>query len=758
MIADEVLKRARVELPKKSAWPWLRSVLLNLGRPRLGGVDLYDADELGIALPITVAYVAAVIGVFLGFFATLTMRATDTVYLSAQMNETGTTCEVVPIPITNTFYASYDGLWSTDPNYDSSKTCLKAIFKGAQFVGSTFAKTMTESSQLITTYMSYTKSRTAINSLIRLWGIETYYPGLYVCVPFSDCLAFGGDIVRVSVGGSDGSFCGTPLSAHIDSSTAYFALDVSQSAILGKSITNLIDQDDDCRRLWGGGLASTSLDVGSRLFSFQVQAVLSAVSYTHTFGVDFDALILIDGHFRAYDRPGFIGYTYVWDYVGSLGLPMWCLDKESSMYHTFTASEINGPDICYVTDGRNEYRYYFPVITQFFVDRDRCGPDGVCPLALCECPRAMNQPECNRRQYTVAVFFADSIESIVALGLKMTRFYSQDPDNYDLLILRAVAPVISYTLTIQQHPSAANSPIQSPWAKGKSYRQLLDEAWKDLCATNDCGVVAFQVEGTNEWPFTNSYTNFAALNQNASAAPGVMACQDYSIRPEVFAKLGEKTPTPLIQNYYTCRKTTGSALLASIGPAVSSANFFGTLGWILLGYCVVFIIRMQSGTKGKALSAHSKAVVGEALDAAKEESLLAVVQQMALSHEALSQKVAALERELSSKGKDQIPAPVPPQPVVADDATSLREAFEQFQRMHRPQQDDQEYALVGAAVTRALRQRREGKEETQATKEREGKLEKPETASRPDYHGGPAIQLVDNPMRLSLASDGGSGV
>lgn len=374
----------------------------------------------------------------------------------------------------------------------------------------------------------------------------------------------------------------------------------------------------------------------------------------------------------------------------------------------------------------------------------------------------MDQPDCNRKQYTVALFFTDSVESTVAFGLKMQQFYTEDPYTYDVNTLRAVTPVIAYTLAVQQNASAASSPIKGSWAQGKSYLDLLDEAWQGLCDTNDCGVLVFQVEGSNDWPFTISFTDFLALNQNASAAPGVVTCQDFSFGPSLYTALASTPPTPFTQNYFECRKSLGNALLASIGPAVASANFFSTLGWIVVGYAVIFAIRRQR-RQTRVLSAHSKAVVEEALVAAKEESLVVVVQQMALAVQSLREENAVLTNKLaalesaSSRRKDEVVGEAE-RTIVGDEIPlqiPLHEAFEQFQRLHRVQHSDHDFDLVGQAITRALRQHHGGsrteKEEKDEEKEKEKKTEEGKDPRREAPHpGAAAVEMVDNPMRLSI--------
>lgn len=527
----------------------------------------------------------------------------------------------------------------------------------------------------------------------------------------------------------------------------------------------------------GTGTTSTSLDFGSRLFTFQLDAIFNTFSWSQTYcEIGWSQVNTAYGSFNSIARPGFIGYVWVTSYlISTSGSPSWCLDKASTLLHNFTSAEHSGPDVCYVDDGRNEQRYYYPVVTQLFVDANRCGANGVCPYALCECPDAMNQPDCNQRQYTIALFYSDSVETMVKFGLKMQHFYFNDSENGDLEILRAVAPVIGYTLNVQQDSEAASLPIKSwfdastnkhvdnSWAHGKSYRQLLDEAWGQLCETNDCdcGVVVFQVKNpTKDWPFTNSYTSFEALKRNASAPPGVMACQDYSFSPAMIAKLGANPPTPLHNNYYVCSKTPVSALLASFGPAVATTNFFSTLCWIVLGYLSIFVARRRY--KQTVLSANSKAVVGEALGQAKEESLLAVVQEMAVAlqsvredlrsvrseNRALSLKLAALEQTTGES------SPLFDVPDLSVDDVPFRGAFEQFQRLHRlhlqQQPSDEDCVRAGQAVTAALSQRFAPKGIGTMQQQHQRDEDKCIIGQNETDHGELTIELVDNPMRLSV--------
>jgi hypothetical protein len=226
-----------------------------------------------------------------------------------------------------------------------------------------------------------------------------------------------------------------------------------------------------------------------------------------------------------------------------------------------------------------------------------------------------------------------------------------------------------------------------------------------------------------------------------------VTCQDYSFGPSLYSDLANNPPTPLTHNYFECRKSIESALLASIGPAVASANFFSTLFWIVVGYFVIFAIRRQRG-QTVVLSAHSKAVVGEALVTAKEESLVAVVQEMAIAvqslraeNAALANKLSALERASSPLPKDEVGEATKPRDEILLQIP-LQEALEQFQRLHRLQLSDHDFDLVGQAITRALHQHQGG---GRRGEERDSVREEP----LPTVNStAVALEMVDNPMSV----------
>ena len=87
----------------------------------------------------------------------------------------------------------------------------------------------------------------------------------------------------------------------------------------------------------------------------------------------------------------------------------------------------------------------------------------------------------------------------------------------------------------------------------------------------------------------------------------------------------------------------------------------------------------------------------------------------------------------------------------------FREALEQFQRLHREQQSDRDLDLVGQAITRALRQQQGGGREEEKGKENDGKEDKEGDEAgieAPRANPASAVEMVDNPMRLSVSVGG----
>jgi hypothetical protein len=61
-------------------------------------------------------------------------------------------------------------------------------------------------------------------------------------------------------------------------------------------------------------------------------------------------------------------------------------------------------------------------------------------------------------------------------------------------------------------------------------------------------------------------------------------CKDTLSHSRALARLTQNPPVPLINTYYSCRKTWRSAILNSIGSSSAAANLIVLITWILVGW------------------------------------------------------------------------------------------------------------------------------------------------------------------------------
>lgn len=91
-------------------------------------IDKHDLVRNGIAIPLTFAYYAVLVGLFIGFFIYGYNRDTTTVYLTPYLSPQPSNCKQVPISTTHTYKVDDKGNWEGNPGYSDANAVYAMEF------------------------------------------------------------------------------------------------------------------------------------------------------------------------------------------------------------------------------------------------------------------------------------------------------------------------------------------------------------------------------------------------------------------------------------------------------------------------------------------------------------------------------------------------------------------------------------------------------------------------------------------------------
>ena len=757
---DDFLHRAPIARPRETLREWLKRAVIGLGsRPHIGGVDALDLESghSGVLFGLSLLNVAGVVAVFCAFMTTLTIGQTSQVYLSPsqQSVESNVQCEEVPLSVTGTFFATYLGVWNTNPSYSAteSKTLFVLDLVGSEITLNEYSATMQRFLNQL--YQDATKfsSRSLIFNAMLLAVVSYSDPktsmGFYSNA--DPAVIFNQEVEAATVSSKEGvcdSFntTGRYLSGTFDVGSKAFTLsmplvlsrdymldphlvlnDPAQLAKL-KRRTTCPWQEKHYQSVLDGNWGEYS--EGVEKFSFDIRSATAAIAVN----LGYTSVDIYDS-FRREDTPGLIGYYDAY-YRFPPFAPFWCLDKHSSVFHNFSESERSGPDICFVRDGKYDMNeFYLPVMAQFFQDDRHCDANGNCRYSLCDCADAAStHTQCNQLQFALGLIYDNSptfgLESLtsyigsplVKLGLKMQRMLIDNPASGDVDQLRAAAPLIAYTLSIANSPATSSNPILSwkdsstgkvydnSWAKGQSYNQLLHQAYEDFCDAQECAAFVFQTYRNGDGYLNRyriSYTDL--LDDKTRALNASVTCRNFLSKEveDQLSTLISNPPTQLVNNYLECKKTLQGALVGSIGNAVASAAFFSSLGWIVLGYIIVSWLRIKN-KKGETkadnvFSSREKLEASQVLQQLRSDSVIECLRVQSSALELLHKENGELKRRIVAL-EGSVPQQQQPgfDPSSAKALEGVQQQLELVALLHSPDQSSSAFKRAGDLISDAM--------------------------------------------------------
>jgi len=256
----------------------------------------------------------------------------------------------------------------------------------------------------------------------------------------------------------------------------------------------------------------------------------------------------------------------------------------------------------------------------------------------------------------------DFNRKIVDFGLKMQSFLVEDPEDGDVKMSEYLQPIVGYSLNTARAPALADEPLISwnagtniskafltgyqnlDYAHGKSQKQLLKEAWEEVCA--DCAAIIFE-----SWQYQSTVQRinpkdlkFHDLVGNSTISPD---CRDIISQPEAMDLLAAVPPVNLVNSYYECSKTPSAAFTSALGSALASSTAIMAAAWVVGGWVFVYFANryFRLSAFSKLPSLRVKKEIHEAFEETKNETLALLMHEI----------IAALEQQhpTTAEGKEQ---------------------------------------------------------------------------------------------------------
>lgn len=785
MVNNEYLKRVPLAMPPRTMLETLRRSMLSLSRPRMGGVDIYDLDKR-LALGAATFYCVGIVVVFISLLVTLTQNQVQQSFLSLSNDNSNIICDEIPLTVTGKYLATYNGVWNTNNYYLNveNQTAFAMEFFGSTLSTAEYAEVMTGFLHQLRSYAKHFATRALIYNAMFLcnYGFRDAPTSTYFYSEIDADFVFNQEVQVAAISSREGlcdshKVTGRYISGTYDQATKSYMMRIPlvmdnayirnadavlRNATLAKSLksqTTCPAQEITYQYIsdtnWG------EYEDTQELFYFDIRTVAACVAINM-------GLISLNNFntISRTDAPGFKLFTDPY-YTNPPLSPLWCLDKYSTHFHNFTQEQIAGPEICFLRDAKfGLYNIYYPLLSQYRKDLTHCLQNSsVCRYVLCECPDASAFPECNRQQFTLGFLYLNSNSSgsgtildsgfesnpLVKLGLKMQQLILQDKENGDLAQSRASSDVLSYTISIAESMGMENIPLTSywddngvfvdnSWANGRSFEELLTEAFDTFCGEEHCAAYVFKTNIEREGYLNRFRVSFSDLLSENGMNPHAQQISCRNIAPKSVIALNNLVvvpPTPLVNSYFQCRRTYYAALVASLGGAVASANFYSSFVWIVLGYVLVRVLRARNRHHGtettdNVFTAHTKDEVAEVLERLKDDSIVSLLKALADDNRDLRRRLEELDKASAQRSAPH----------------DLELLLKNVERFHRTEQSMDDYAIVGQALSHALQCEKTPVSDKQATIQQQQRLSVSEL-----QYGSRSSALYSRRISIELSSN-----
>lgn len=745
MATNEMLSRLPVSIPKKSLLQRLGRIVVAASRPTIGGIDKYDLEEMGVALPLSILYITTLVITFITLLIILTQNQMQQKFLSPIKMASNTFCSEVPLVVSGEYRASYKGVWETSGrNFKESETLLVMAFSGSEVTSSEYESLILYFQEKLNVLGEAFSSKAFVYNamMLSMFGLRHHASRTGFWTDAKAEIVFTQETLAAVISSRDGicstySNTGRYINGAYDLTQKVLAMEVplvvSPSFIndpetykSNQSLANALRKTTSCPKQFQTRelvLDTTRAEYrsGKIKYKFDIRSILSAVSKNMGFDMG-EFLTLIETK-----MPGLVGYVDPYYQEPPMDA-IWCLDKQSTHFKNFTQEEIDGPEVCFVAprSGVTEGLFY-PVLSQLRSEDNHCVENSPsCRYSVCKCPDAQNHDQCNKSRFTLGFFFGNDPKyepsrPPIELGLKLQKYLIDDPLRGDSAQMRLLTPVLAYSRSIDHDISKADEPILSwkdangkfvnnSWADGRSFNELLSGAFDAACGENPCSALVFDTLQDSQGYINRFRVTFADILGKEKVGQGASCRNIFADIVESMPNLLVQPPTSLVNDYYACQRSMQSALGISVGSSIASATFLAFIIWTILGHCIISAAKWRAERSGIATlkgtdihelkpvdvrltSPHAKRVIADTLQRLRDDSLTALFDTLTAENKRLSDRLARIE----SKSGD---ADCTQQASHRNYGSAVRSRFDRFYgRDGSPAAMNQ----VGAELTEALK-------------------------------------------------------
>ena len=365
-MADIFIKKVPFVKPALSQLEKAKAQLLSAARPKLGGVDVYDLEDNGIAHIMSAVYFISVFVVFVTILSTLTQAQVQQSFLSTDLKNENNICREVPISVTAEFMGSYTGVWNTDPAYSQNETIYGLQFSGSRLTNSEYFQAMSATlNQFYALTQKYSNRGLVYNAILLCnFGSQDNEAGTFFFSFIDADFVFNSE-VRIAALSSKEGVCdaykntGRYISGEFDQGSKSFVLTVPlymDHAYMERG-DDLVSNNETYKNWLLNKTACPDQEKSYQYiidtswseytdakenFYFDIRAVAAAFSLNMGM-IGLSAFNKI----KRINSDGFALYSDSY-YTNPPMSPIWCLDKSSSKFHNFTEEEKAGPEICFI--------------------------------------------------------------------------------------------------------------------------------------------------------------------------------------------------------------------------------------------------------------------------------------------------------------------------------------------------------------------------------------------------------------------------
>jgi len=543
-----------------------------------GGFTVEDLANVNLATPIALIYLLC----FFAGLGVLTWSGVNTAvsnkFLSLSQPNTAV-CESVPQITSGAFQASSSGYWSTKDGFKSNESIYELTFTGSEIDNARYTAVMTKFGDELAKMGAKGASRSL------LWSMIAYATFSYEDLPSSmhfystvwPSNVFSGQTYAVAVSSLGSGFCnswsatGGYISGTIDSSTSRATLNIplkTNNLLVEYGGGNLtysrLFSASPCNNSYFRNLALDQTRLyrdGAAQVTFNTRSVILVVSLN--LGIrNSSGLLRVDTRETA--QYGLVGY--IDPYQSDMDVVL-CVDKTNSK---LTADQVKGPEVCFVAidkfpiyDGSG---LYYPSVTHikkssseglFIYENNKAmfwsGRETMCTCGVnSDDTNDATTYECNINDFALGLIYG-SLDSLKTLGFYMQQFLISKPDTGDILMMKALTPLITLAVSVDYGIAYQNVKIKAvdssvvpngktvsgagsiwgrtsnnnTWASRKSLAQLLYDEHKNLCymsgftssnlgkCANEMGIIAFEtiaIDGFNTGKYFDRFLVFLPLH------------------------------------------------------------------------------------------------------------------------------------------------------------------------------------------------------------------------------------------------------